>query len=380
MTINQNYGLYLHIPFCASKCAYCDFLSFPGDHTAWKDQYVRALCAEIEARLSPNWQDPTSIFIGGGTPTSLSLEHFSALFASLTKGLSPSAKREFTIEVNPGSLTEELLEVFKKAGVNRLSIGAQSFDNEMLKCLGRGHSREDIIESVSLARLWGFHNINLDLIYGLPGQSLAHWQASLKEALSLEPEHLSCYQLIVEEGTKIARQLDEGSLPSLDPDLGADAWLWQIPYLQEQGYWQYEISNYAKEGYESKHNSLYWDLDNYLGLGLGATSWYRPKRRENTSDIRAYCQAWQEKEDAPYEEERLSREDQMLETMIMGLRLNRGVSCRSFRQRYGKSVEETYGAVLSMLEGKKLVQKNKDNWSLTDQGRMLGNLVFEAFL
>ena len=216
-------GLYIHIPFCDQKCAYCDFLSFPGRHSAQKAQYLDALCAEMRLRLRGRWQHPQTIFIGGGTPTALSAEELRMLLQTLASCVDLAGVEEFTVEANPGTVDREKLAVLGGGGVNRLSFGVQSFDDGLLQTLGRIHTAQEAQEAVQLAREAGFTNVNLDLMYGLPGQSEAQWRDTIAQAIALEPQHLSLYQLIPEEGTAIVRRMDAGLLPSVDED-GAARW------------------------------------------------------------------------------------------------------------------------------------------------------------
>lgn len=374
------HGIYIHIPFCAQKCAYCDFLSFPGRHEEKKQRYLLALEKEMRARIGGRWSRPNTIFIGGGTPTTLTAEELARLLKVLAECVDIASVEEFTVEANPGTIDDEKLAVLKNGGVNRLSFGVQSFDDRLLKMVGRVHTANEAADAVRLARQAGFENINLDLMYGLPGQTLAQWRATVDRALALAPEHLSLYQLIPEAGTLLVRQMEAGVLPPIDEDGAAEWFDWQREWLHAADYHQYEISNYARPGFASKHNQLYWHLDDYLGLGLGATSWERPQRIENTSDFLSYVSGWLENGSAPQNVERLTVEEQMSETVFMGLRMNAGLSLKKFEALYQRPLAVVFADALKagMDNGWLLIE---DGYlKLSDQGRRVGNWVFELFI
>lgn len=373
------YGLYLHIPFCASKCCYCDFLSFPGLHQAWKRRYVEALATEIRHRVDADWQQPQSIFIGGGTPTSLSLADLETVLQALENALGGDTPVEYTVEVNPGSASDGVLALLKRYGVNRLSFGVQSMDDAVLRSLGRQHRAADVVRAVSDARKMGFANINLDLIYGLPAQTKENWRNTLSQALDLQPQHLSLYQLIIEPGTAMSRALDSGQLPPVDEDVAADIWEMNLRDLPAHGFAQYEISNYALPGYECIHNQLYWELQNYLGLGLGATGWKRPVRTVNTDDLSAYCNHWLAGKPAPQHTEQVEWVSQMQERIMMSLRMNRGLDHEDFRAHFEVTPEEAFGAAFAQSQADGTMVRNARAWQLTEKGRRLGNVVLARF-
>lgn len=373
-------GLYIHIPFCDQKCAYCDFLSFPGRHSAQKAQYLDALCAEMRLRLRGRWQHPQTIFIGGGTPTALSAHELRTLLQTLATCVDLAGVEEFTVEANPGTVDREKLAVLGGGGVNRLSFGVQSFDDGLLQTLGRIHTAQEAQEAVQLAREAGFTNVNLDLMYGLPGQSETQWRDTIAQAIALEPQHLSLYQLIPEEGTAIVRRMDAGTLPAVDEDGAARWFAAQRGWLADAGYAQYEISNYARAGFASQHNQLYWRLDDYLGLGLGATSWERPVRRTNTADFGAYCRALASGALPPAEEERLTRAEQMSESVFMALRMNDGLSLAAFHALYGEDVADVFPDAVAEGRERGWLVLEDGQLCLTDVGRSLGNWVFELFI
>ncbi|MDO4281500.1 MAG: radical SAM family heme chaperone HemW [Peptococcaceae bacterium] len=374
------HGIYIHIPFCAQKCSYCDFLSFPGAHTAAKARYQRALEAELRLRVRGRWQKPETIFIGGGTPTTLSAGELASLMAAIDDCVDLSAVEEFTVEANPGTVDAEKLAILRAGGVNRISFGVQSFDDDLLRMLGRLHTAREAEEAVAFARAAGFENINLDLMYGLPGQTAAQWRATVDRALALHPEHLSLYQLIPEPGTAIVRRMAEGQLPAVDEDGAADWFDAQRGWLAAAGYEQYEISNYAQPGRASLHNQLYWHLDDYLGLGLGATGWTRPTRATNTDDFAAYCAALENGARPDQTTETLDRAAQMSESVFMALRMNAGLDRARFRTLYGQDVAEIFPAAIDEGIARGWLNLDDDRLALTDAGRRLGNWVFELFL
>ena len=284
------------------------------------------------------------------------------------------------MEANPGTIDAEKLSVLRAGGVNRLSFGVQSFDDALLKMIGRMHTAAEAEEAVRMARHAGFTNINLDLMYGLPGQTAEQWKSTIDQALALAPEHLSLYQLIPEPGTSLVHKMEAGLLPPVDEDGAAEWFEEQRTWLAEAGYHQYEISNYAREGFASKHNQLYWKLDDYLGLGLGATSWERPRRSENTQDFLLYTSALQTGQAVPRHIETLTREEQMSESVFMALRMNQGLSLADFTALYGCTLESVFSSALEegMRQGWLVI--TDDHLRLTERGRALGNWVFELFI
>lgn len=409
-------SLYLHLPFCVRKCRYCDFLSGPYD-AAVRRRYLRAL--ETEIRLSAETfgngsLSADTVFLGGGTPSLLDADELAHLVAVLSESFRILPGAEITMECNPGTVDREKLLAFREAGINRLSIGVQSFRDEELKLLGRIHTAEEARQCVLDARWAGFDNISLDLISALPGQSIGQWMESLREAAALAPEHISAYSLILEDGTPLKEAALQGKLPRL-PDEDEDRKMYHETrsFLAEHGYHRYEISNYAKKGFESRHNSGYWTGHPYLGLGIGAASFYAGCRWSHTRSMTSYlqalesagasagasaksdgeslssaekatghrCQEYAEVLESIYEEkEILSERDRMAEFMFLGLRRMQGVSEAEFLRRFGRTMEEVYGPVLKRYQELHMLQREGGRIFLTERGIDVSNAVMADFL
>ncbi len=392
-------GLYIHIPFCVRKCDYCDFLSAPATEGE-KKAYVDALLHEIksyEGRLE-DYIVPT-IFFGGGTPSSLGQGELDRIMEAL-KQVFPMdwAVMEATLEANPGTVTKDKLEEYKKAGINRLSFGLQSTEDVELRRLGRIHVYQEFLDNFRLARELGFCNINVDLMSALPGQTVAAWEASLHRIAGLAPEHISAYSLIIEEGTHFYERYGEGTpgakeLPDEDNDRAMYARTKEI--LKQYGYERYEISNYAKPGYECRHNNSYWIGTEYLGLGLGASSLFGGTRFSNEPELKSYiklCNQYQigqtggdggsnqDRLGIRREVTRLTQKLRMEEFMFLGLRRMEGVSRKDFLQRFAVLPEEIFGDPLRELKEKKLINCDGDRIRLSEYGTDISNYVFSAFL
>jgi len=376
-------GLYIHIPFCVQKCKYCDFLSAPADDAA-KKRYTDALCREITGykNLTKEYEIAT-IYFGGGTPSVLEVSMIEQILSTVKKSFTVDRAAEVTLEVNPGTASLEKLKRYKELGINRLSIGVQSAKDEELKLLGRIHSFEDAKQTVLWAREAGFTNLSLDLMSALPGQSFADYKENVEAILSLNPEHISSYSLIIEEGTPFYGLYAE-DMPKEDelPDEETDRAMYAYTKarLQEAGYERYEISNYAKQGYESRHNSSYWIGMEYLGVGLGASSLFTNARYYNETDILTYMEEIEAGQDVRREIERLVPEEQMEEFMILGLRMMQGVSRAEFRRRFGRPIETVYGSALKKLEKQGLLFLEGDRIALTETGIDVSNRVFVEFI
>lgn len=372
----QTLGVYIHIPFCVQKCVYCDFLSAPA--TRERQQiYLKALKKEME-KEAKDYTDYVigTIFFGGGTPSILEAEDIAECIQLLKLHYSMSDDVEITIEMNPGTASKEKLEGLKRAGVNRLSIGLQSAQNEELKMLGRIHTWEEFVNTYNMAREVGFANINVDLMSALPGQTIKTWENTLHKVLELKPEHISAYSLIIEEGTVLYDRLEQyPPIPSEEEDRLMYQRTKQL--LRQNGYERYEISNYAQKGYESRHNTIYWVRDAYVGFGLGASSMVADRRWNNTGEMEDYLDECMEKKQDYHV---LSQEECMEEYMFLGLRMMRGVSEKRFFELFGRNMEEVYGKVLCKWMKEEFMQKEGDRIFVTDKGIDVSNVILADFL
>lgn len=364
--------IYIHIPFCVQKCAYCDFLSAPADE-AVRERYIDALKEEIRQQKSFGSEYKViSIFIGGGTPSILEGAQIAEILKEIRNYFAVEADAEITIECNPGTLSEDKLSCYKKSGINRLSLGLQSADNQELKLLGRIHTYEEFLESFSLARKVGFGNLNVDLMSALPGQTKESWQETLRQVIALNPEHISAYSLIIEEGTPFYERYKPGGqeeylLP--DEDLERQMYYDTGDILGAAGYERYEISNYAKPGFECRHNLGYWERREYLGLGLGASSLIKGVRYQNHKKLSAYL-----KGDYTHEEvQKLTRREEQEETMFLGLRKAEGVLLT-------EELLEVYKGTLQRLQQKGLLLWEGGRVRLTDLGIDVSNYALAEFL
>ncbi|MFT8315145.1 MAG: radical SAM family heme chaperone HemW [Clostridium sp.] len=366
-------ALYIHIPFCKQKCLYCDFPSFANSEELMTD-YIRSL--SIEIRKLGNKKIST-IFIGGGTPTYLNLESLKILKKSLEE-LNLSKEIEFTIEGNPGTFTREKLKVLKEMGVNRLSIGLQAVQDELLKKLGRIHDYNTFLNSYNTARNMGFNNINIDLMFGLPGQNIEMWRHTLEIVINLNPEHLSCYSLILEKGTPFFNLYNEEDLP--DEDIVSEMYSIVKEFLCEKEYLQYEISNFSKKGLECKHNLVYWNLKNYIGVGSGAHSYYNGIRYRNEINVKKYIEAISDAGSAVVESHNNTLEDNMEEFMFLGLRKIKGISIEEFRQRFKKDIFSVYGDVIRKYKSKGMMTFEKGRLYLSSRGIEISNYILSDFI
>lgn len=375
--------LYIHIPFCARKCEYCDFLSGIATKAGQK-QYVDKLIEEIHYQ-SANCREyvVTTIFIGGGTPSILEGEWIKGIMKAVDDGFTLRDGMEVTIEVNPGTVDEGKLKAYREAGINRISLGLQSADDRELKALGRIHTFDEFLKSYQRVRQAGFANVNVDLMSALPGQTFASWKNTLKKVVMLKPEHISAYSLIIEEGTPFYEKYHAsfGLLP--DEDMERDMYYETKSYLQQHGYERYEISNYARAGYECRHNIGYWTGVEYLGLGLGASSFMHGCRFYNERDLGAYLGIGMfpdSKEVLHKGLEVLSLQEKMEEFMFLGLRLMEGVTDNEFVSRFGHNIWEVYGDVIQKLELQGLLGVHGHRVYLTERGVDLSNFVMGQFL
>lgn len=372
----ETLGVYIHIPFCVQKCVYCDFLSAPATKEN-QQRYLAALKREIEEEAK-NYSGfvVNTVFFGGGTPSILEACDIAECLALLRKKYHMSKDAEITIEMNPGTANEEKLLELRRAGVNRLSIGLQSARNKELKLLGRIHTWEDFLHTYEMARSAGFTNINVDLMSALPGQSCKTWEDTLEKVLTLKPEHISAYSLILEEGTVLFDRLDQyPPLPSEDEDRFMYQRTKQI--LREHGYERYEISNYARKGFESRHNTIYWTRKAYVGFGLGASSMVADRRWSNTIDMDCYLAMDSEKKE---DMQLLSVQECMEEYMFLGLRMMKGVSIQGFYHAYQKSMWEVYGTVIDKWIKEGYLRQEGDYIRFTDKGIDVSNRILADFL
>lgn len=393
-------GLYLHFPFCVRKCRYCDFLSFPSGE-AGREIYLERLKEEIKAR-GAIYQDYNieTLFIGGGTPSLMTGQQLTELLDTVRASFHVSPVGEWTMECNPGTTDAETLRIYRNAGINRLSFGLQSMNDEELKYLGRIHTAKQFAENYQAARRVGFENINIDLMSALPGQTTASWLDTLNKAAAFEPEHLSAYSLIIEEETPFwdlygddrsgeanadgiiadggAGQQGKAAIPAL-PDEDSERQMYHLTkrILAEKGYERYEISNYARKGFECRHNLIYWQRKDYLGLGLGAASMVGNRRFSNVSDMTSYMHDW-----SYCQEEILDRKAQIEETMFLGLRCTAGVSDRMFTEKFGQSMMDIYGDIIRkyLSEGFLIYNPSDGRLAFSEAGTDVSNWILSDFL
>jgi len=371
---------YIHIPFCEHICYYCDFnkVFLKGQPI---ESYVDLLLREIELTMkSAKVQTIETIYIGGGTPTSLSAKQLEKLLKGIRILLSFVEGNEFTIEVNPGDVTAEKLSVIKEYGINRISLGVQTFDNELLRKIGRQHTAKDVIQTLDTLQRKGFENISLDLIYALPDQTIENFKETLKMALSFSLPHYSLYSLILEDHTIFMNRVKTDRLKLPNEDLAADMFEMAMYYMRESGLKQYEIANFATPGFESKHNLKYWNNEHYYGFGAGAAGYIGNLRYKNHGPIQHYLNSLKKLKLPIIERKNLSLQNQMEEEMFLGLRKTCGVSKQRFLKKFGISFEEIYGKVSKQLIKQGLLCDNGENIALSKQGILVGDIVFEKFL
>ena len=366
---------YVHIPFCTQICYYCDFSKvFIKNQPV--DSYLEHLIEEYD---SYDIKKLRTLYIGGGTPTALSAPQLEFLLKKLTDKLDLSYLEELTIEANPGDLDEEKIAVLKDSPVNRVSLGVQTFNDRMLKQIGRSHSEKDIYENIANLKKAGFDNISIDLIYALPKQTMEDVKINVAKAIALDIPHMSLYSLILENHTVFMNRMRRGKLPLPKEDLEAEMFDYIIAELEKAGFVHYEISNFSKPGFESRHNLMYWDNAEYYGIGAGASGYVDGVRYKNHGPIRHYLQAV-EAGHARVQEEVLTLKEKMEEEMFLGLRKKSGVSKKRFEEKFGISFEGQYGAVVSDLTEQGLLVPDRDIVRMTKQGLFLGDTVAEKFI
>ncbi|MBM6829742.1 oxygen-independent coproporphyrinogen III oxidase [Anaerotignum lactatifermentans] len=373
-------GLYIHIPFCRQKCFYCDFPSFAGKEELFAE-YTDALCRELEkgaAELAG--YGIKSVFVGGGTPTVLPMELMERIMGMVFDCYEILPEAEITTEANPGTLDEAVCRRLKQMGFNRLSMGLQAWQDELLLRLGRIHDRAQFLENLDNARRAGFDNINADLMFALPGQTLAQWEETLDAVIGLGLEHISAYSLIIEEGTPFYDWYEKGVYQETDEETDRAMYAMTQKKLTEGGYHQYEISNFAKEGKESRHNKIYWLDEEYHGFGMGAHSYWQGRRFHNPGTLEEYIRKAKRGEDLREEMEKIPQEEEMSEFMFLGLRMTKGIEKERFLRRFGKTVEAVYGPAIVRLKAEDLLEEAEGWLRLTQRGVDVSNHVFVEFL
>jgi len=365
-------GLYIHIPFCVKKCAYCDFVSYP-DCLDREKEYLSALCDEFK-RYEDKQVD--TVYIGGGTPTALSTDGLILLLDNIFNYFDVTDDAEITIEVNPKTADIKKLSALRLAGVNRVSIGVQSFDDEVLSAIGRIHTAQDAANCILDAKFAGFKNISVDIMFGLPNQTLESLKNTLFRAVTSGVTHISCYSLILEENTPLFESVKRGDLSLPDEDTEALMYDTVCDILKKSGFKQYEISNFAKEGFYSRHNIKYWDCEEYIGCGAAAHSYFKGKRYSNTENIDEYINSSLRQKDTVT----LSTEDKMSEFMFLGLRKIDGVSLYDFQIRFGVSLESVYGDVVKKYMSLGLLRIEDGILMFTPQGIRVSNTVLCEFV
>jgi len=373
-------GLYIHIPFCKSKCLYCDFNSFAGIETLI-EPYFNALKKEIEI-YAGRLEDCLirTIFIGGGTPSFVDASFISDLLGACRCNFTIKKDAEISMEANPGTLSREKLEIYMKAGINRLSMGLQAWQNRILKSVGRIHTVEEFLTNFRQARDEGFKNINIDLIFGLPGQTMPDWKETVDNVAGLNPEHVSCYSLKIEKDTPFGEMLETGKISQTEDELDREMYYYAKEKLTGNGMKHYEISNFAYPGFECAHNLIYWKAEEYIGIGAGSHSYFNGERYNNVYDIYSYIEEVA-KEIIPQENiERIDFQDRLSEFIILGLRLVEGISTVEFREKFGCDIFDVYGRQLKKLTERGLIKHTGNNIMLTGKGLDLANQVFIEFV
>ncbi|EGQ4285464.1 oxygen-independent coproporphyrinogen III oxidase [Staphylococcus pseudintermedius] len=365
---------YIHIPFCVKICTYCDFNKYFIQNQP-VDLYLACLVEEMKQSKASQLE---TLFVGGGTPTALSESQLEYLLQAIQDQF--DIKGEYTFEANPDELTEEKVALLKRYGVNRLSLGVQTFDDTLLQTLGRSHHKADIYQAIDNARRQGISSISLDLMYHLPGQSMQQFQESLEEALRLDIDHLSSYGLILEPQTQFYNQYRKGKLKMPNEDVGAEMYQYLMNRMKNSPLQQYEISNFAKKGHESIHNQVYWKNESYYGFGAGASGYIGGVRYTNVNPVNHYIKKIQQHEFPRLTETTPPVKEQIEEEMFLGLRMNTGVDKIKFQKKYHQTIEAIYAKEIISLEGQNLIDQTDTHIALTDKGRIVGNTVFEAFI
>ncbi|MBC1492093.1 oxygen-independent coproporphyrinogen III oxidase [Listeria booriae] len=373
-------AVYIHIPFCEHICYYCDFnkVFLEGQPV---DEYVDLLIKEMEMVTERHTMSPVeTVFVGGGTPTTLTEAQLAKLCSAISRLFPMTENAEFSFEANPGDLSISKLQVMKDHGVNRLSMGVQSFNNELLKKIGRIHTVDDVYQSVNNAKQVGFENVSIDLIFSLPGQTEADFKDTLTKALDLDLPHYSAYSLIIEPKTIFYNLMQKGKLILPGEDAEANMYEKLMSTMEKHGRKQYEISNFAKPGYESRHNIVYWSNEHYFGFGAGAHGYIGETRYANYGPLKKYMQPLQNGDLPTFQQKELSLKEKMEEEMFLGLRKVAGVDKAHFQAKFGQSLDATFANAIDKTIGKGWLESTPESVRLTRRGRFLGNNVFQEFL
>ncbi|MCG3089177.1 radical SAM family heme chaperone HemW [Sporosarcina cyprini] len=374
-------GIYIHIPFCHQICHYCDFNKVFFNNQP-VDEYIESIGNELSIlkREGASFDQAATVFLGGGTPTALSESQLKRLLEIIRTYIDVETLSEFSTEANPDELTEEKLRVLKEGGVTRLSIGVQSFDDELLRKIGRTHGSHDAEKVIDKARAVGFENISIDLIYGLPGQTIQQWEHTLDRALAIDLPHYSGYSLIIEPKTVFYNLMNKGKLPLPGEDLEAEMFGMLMERMKQAGREQYEISNFAMPGQESIHNMIYWQNDEYAGVGAGAHGFLAGRRYANIGPLKKYMEKVDAGQRPLLESHQVTVREAMEEEMFLGLRMMNGVSESAFQKKFGKRLEDVYGMELGKLIEEGLLTRENSTYKLSQLGIYRGNEVFQRFL
>lgn len=377
----ERFGIYIHIPFCVKKCSYCDFVSFCSDEKIW-EQYTNAVVCEIENKKIENPKKVTTIYIGGGTPSLIPENYIVKIINTVKSRFKIEESAEITIEVNPGTVTEKKLVAYKNVGINRISIGLQSAEDRILKLIGRIHNYQTFLSTYNLTRNIGFENINVDLMLAIPTQTKEELLNTLNKVIELKPNHISLYSLIVEENTEIKKALEVGKLEYVDEKVEREMYWKTKRILEKNGYFHYEISNFAKRGFESKHNMDCWNQEEYIGFGIAAHSYINNKRFSNISNLEEYIKNINEENFEKNIElhENQTKQDKMKEYMIIGLRKIGGISISEFERRFRISPLFYFRFEIDKLVKENLLEVDLDYIKLTKKGLDFANIVFEEFI
>lgn len=377
----ERFGIYIHIPFCVKKCSYCDFVSFCSDEKTWK-QYTNAVVCEIENKKIENSKKVTTIYIGGGTPSLIPENYIVKIINTVKSRFKIEESAEITIEVNPGTVTEKKLVAYKNVGINRISIGLQSAEDRILKLIGRIHNYQTFLSTYNLTRNIGFENINVDLMLAIPTQTKEELLNTLNKVIELKPNHISLYSLIVEENTEIKKALEVGKLEYVDEKVEREMYWKTKRILEKNGYFHYEISNFAKRGFESKHNMDCWNQEEYIGFGIAAHSYINNKRFSNISNLEEYIKNINEENFEKNIElhENQTKQDKMKEYMMIGLRKIGGISISEFERRFRISPLFYFRFEIDKLVKENLLEVDLDYIKLTKKGLDFANIVFEEFI